>query len=131
MQIGGNMAATNQLPVSSAVGREATGSGGSSPASGQPEGVQQKSGLTEGSIISMLKQDGVLVNFSIDKDTKEFVVKVINPFTNEVIREIPPRRFLNLHPAFNRRAGCWSISMPDTCRNAFCSSAHKNRYIME
>ena len=105
MQIEGNTAATNQLPVSSAVGREATGSGGSSPASGQPEGVQQQSGLSEGSIISMLKQDGVLVNFSMDKETNDFVVKVINPFTNEVIREVPPEEIPSLASSIQQAGG--------------------------
>jgi flagellar protein FlaG len=105
MQIEGNMAATNQLPVSSAVGREATGNGAGSPASGQPEGVQQQSGLSEGSIVSLLKQDGVLVNFSMDKETNEFVVKVINPFTNEVIREIPPQEIPKLASSIQQAGG--------------------------
>jgi flagellar protein FlaG len=99
MQIDGNMAAANQLPVS-----KATGSGGSSQASEQPE-VQQQSVLSEGSIISMLKQDGVLVNFSIDKETNEFVVKVINPFTNEVIRQVPPEEFPELASSIQQAGG--------------------------
>ena len=55
MQIDGNTAAANQLPVSSTVGSVATSSGGNSQASGQPEGVQQQSGQSRGSIISLLK----------------------------------------------------------------------------
>ena len=105
MQIEGNMAATNQLPVSSTVGREATGGSGSSQAPVQPEEVQQQSDLSEGSIISLLKQDGVLVNFSIDKNTNEFVVKVINPFTNEVIKEIPPEEIPTLASNIQQAGG--------------------------
>ena len=93
------------MPVSSAVGREATGSSGSSPASGQPEVVQQQSGLSEGSIISLLKQDGVVINFSIDKETNDFVVKVINPFTNEVIREVPPQEIQTLASSIQQAGG--------------------------
>jgi flagellar protein FlaG len=106
MQIEGKVAATNQLPVSSAVGREATATGGGgSPASGQAEEAQQQSDLSEGSIVSLLKQDGVLVNFSIDKDTNDFVVKVINPFTNKVIREVPPEEIPKLASSIQQAGG--------------------------
>ena len=105
MQIEGNMSATNQFPVSTAVGREATSSSGSNPASGQPEVVQQQSSLSEGSIVSLLKQGGVLVIFSIDKKTNDFVVKVINPSSNEVIREIPPREIPALASRIQQAGG--------------------------
>jgi uncharacterized FlaG/YvyC family protein len=91
MQIKDNTAATNQLSVSGTVGRAATAGSGSSPASEQPEGVQQQSSLPDGTIVSLLQQNGVLVIFSIDKETNEFVVKMINPSSNEVVKEIPPQ----------------------------------------
>jgi flagellar protein FlaG len=90
MQIEG-LPPPNPLPASNTAGQAASGSGNSSQASGQPVATKQQPGLSEESIVSMLKQDGVLVNFSIDKNTHDFVVKVINPFTNAVIREIPPQ----------------------------------------
>jgi flagellar protein FlaG len=101
MQIGG--LPPSQLPVSSTAGPVAPASG-SSQASGQPE-VQQQPGLSEESIISMLKQDGVLVNFGIDKNTHGFVVKVINPYTNAVIREIPPEEIPFLISSIQQAGG--------------------------
>jgi flagellar protein FlaG len=105
MQIDGNVASANQLTVSSTAGREAAGSSAGSQASGQSDAVQQQSDLSEGSIISLLKQDGVLVNFSIDKETNDFVVKVINPFTNQVIREIPPEEIPSLTSSIQQAGG--------------------------
>ncbi len=104
MQIEGNKAAANQLPVST-VGSEATGNGGSSATPGQPEGVQQQSGLSEGSTVSLLKQDGILVIFSIDKKTNEFVVKTINPSSNEVVKEIPPQEIPALASSIQQAGG--------------------------
>jgi uncharacterized FlaG/YvyC family protein len=105
MQIDGNTTAANQLPVSSTVGSVEPGSSGNSQAPGQPEAVQQQSDPSEGSIINLLKQDGVIVNFSIDKNTNEFVVKVINPFTNEVIREVPPEEIPSLASSIQQAGG--------------------------
>ncbi len=105
MQIDSNVAATNQLSVNSNAGSVSNVSGESSQVSGQPEGAQQQSDPSQGSIISLLKQDGVLVNFSIDKETNEFVVKVINPLTNEVIRQIPPEEFTSLVSSMQQTGG--------------------------
>jgi flagellar protein FlaG len=96
---------TNQLPVSSAVGHGESSSGGNSQASGQLGETQQQPSLSEESIISLMKQDGVVINFSIDKDSGEFVVKVINPFTNAVIREIPPQEIPLLMSSIQQSGG--------------------------
>jgi flagellar protein FlaG len=41
----------------------------------------------------------------MDKETNEFVVKVINPFTNEVIREIPPQEIPKLASSIQQAGG--------------------------
>jgi flagellar protein FlaG len=99
------MAAAKQAPVTSVVAREATPIGGNSAAAGQQEAAGEQPTPLQGPIASLLKKDGVVVNFSIDKDTKEFVVKVIDPFTNQVIRQIPPETFANLAGSLRQIAG--------------------------
>lgn len=43
--------------------------------------------------------------FSIHKETKEIMVKVINSDTNEVIREIPPEKILDMVATMWKMAG--------------------------
>jgi uncharacterized FlaG/YvyC family protein len=100
------MAAVTQTSINSAAGQGIIAAGTSKDvASGQPEAIQQQSGLSEASIVSLMQQDGVIVNFSIDKNTNDFVVKVINPFTNQVIREIPPQEIPTLATNIQHVAG--------------------------
>ena len=105
MQVNGNMTPTNLASSATAVGRGATTSGGNNAAGVQSEATQQQSTPPEASIISLMQQDGVVVNFSIDKETNEFVVKVINPFTNQVIKQIPPEELVNLASSIQQIAG--------------------------
>jgi uncharacterized FlaG/YvyC family protein len=104
MQVEGNIASTKTTP-SATVNKEAATSSANSTAAYQPESTQQQPGQSEASIVSMLKQDGVVVSFGIDKDTKEFVVKVVNPFTNQVIRQIPPEELTSLANSIQQAAG--------------------------
>lgn len=43
-----------------------------------------------------LEQVNTRVTFSVDKDLGRVVVRVINPDTHEVVRQIPPQEFLDL-----------------------------------
>jgi flagellar protein FlaG len=65
---------------------------------------QQQPGASGASITSLLKQDGVMISFNLDKDNK-FVFKLINPLTNEVIRQIPPEEFASLTSSIQQTAG--------------------------
>ena len=104
MQIEGNMKATNIAPSGGVVGRGGTAGDGKGTVAEQSAATQESS-PTETSIIALMKQNGVVVNFSIDKETNEFVVKVINPFTNQVIRQIPPQELVNLANSIQQKAG--------------------------
>lgn len=106
MQVTGNATVGNQASVND---RVVAAVGGKDLPKGQAEASQQQLGVSESSPADLLKQGGADVNFqlsfSIDKDSKELVVKVINPVTNEVIRQIPPQELLNLAASLQQTAG--------------------------
>jgi flagellar protein FlaG len=60
------------------------------------------------SVKKVLKEiDGkeIKLEFSVFKDLNQVMVKVINSETNEVIREIPPEKFLEMNRDMLKRAG--------------------------
>ncbi|MGD0152389.1 MAG: flagellar protein FlaG [Thermacetogeniaceae bacterium] len=107
MQIEGNVALITQTPVNITGDRTIATVAGNVKAKGQVETSPQQP--SESSLVDLLKQGGADVNFqlsfSIDKGSKELVVKVINPVTNEVIRQIPPQELLNLAANLQQTAG--------------------------
>lgn len=52
-----------------------------------------------------LEKLNVQLVFSIDKDTDEVVVKVIDPETKEVIRQIPPEELLEIRKKLDEIVG--------------------------
>ncbi|OAG28133.1 flagellar protein FlaG [Thermodesulfatator autotrophicus] len=52
-----------------------------------------------------LEQLNVRLVFSVDKDTDELVVKVIDPQTEEVIRQIPPQELLEIRKKLDELVG--------------------------
>ncbi len=52
-----------------------------------------------------LEKLNVRLVFNIDKDTKEVVVKVVDPKTNEVIRQIPPEELLEIRKRLDEIMG--------------------------
>lgn len=64
-----------------------------------PEQVEKKQVQPEELLqqIKALTEDGLYsVRFENDNDNNELVVKVVNPETDEVIRQIPPEELLTL-----------------------------------
>lgn len=66
----------------------------------EDEKSSQKADIAKKSLADLLKEEGYDISFqlsfSIHKDTKQLVVKVIDPDTDRVIREIPPEELLEL-----------------------------------
>ncbi|AEH45441.1 flagellar protein FlaG protein [Thermodesulfatator indicus DSM 15286] len=52
-----------------------------------------------------LEQLNVRLVISVDKDTKDFVVKVIDPQTDEIIRQIPPQELLEIRKKLDELVG--------------------------
>lgn len=73
-----------------------------SEADGRPD-------IGESPLAEILKESKYDINFqlsfSIHKETKELVVKVIDPQTNKVLRQIPPEEILNLAIKLQEMAG--------------------------
>lgn len=109
VQITGNMLGSTPAPVNDPADRTMAAVGGNGAAKGPVETTRQQPGVSEGPLVDLLKQEGANVNFqlsfSIDKESKKLVVKVINPDTNEVIRQIPPQELLNLAASLQQTDG--------------------------
>ncbi len=105
MQIENGTPLSVQLPGNGSGHRTAAAVAGNSP----DQAIQKQPDVSQGTYADLLKQGGGNVNFqlnfSIDKDSKELVVKVINPATNEVIRQIPPQEILDLAASLQQMAG--------------------------
>ena len=69
----------------------------------------KKSGLPPEEILNKIKaltEDGVYsVRFETDDKTKEMVVKVVDPKTDEVLRQIPPESLLDLRASLEELRG--------------------------
>ena len=52
-----------------------------------------------------MKHFSIELNFSVDSDTKQIVVKVMNPQTGELIRQIPSEEALKLAKAADSLQG--------------------------
>ncbi|MBN1866584.1 flagellar protein FlaG [Candidatus Sumerlaeota bacterium] len=71
------------------------------PPSGQSEAPSPEEALSERirEINLKVQQRATQVEFTIDRDTDNVVVRVLNKETGEVIREIPPEEIINLRQA--------------------------------
>lgn len=52
-----------------------------------------------------MKRNSIQLKFSVDGDTKEIVVKVVQKQTGKVIRQIPSEEALKIEKAFDSRQG--------------------------
>ncbi len=52
-----------------------------------------------------LEKLNVRLVFNVDEETKEIVVKVVDPKTNEVIRQIPPEELLEIRKKLDEIVG--------------------------
>ncbi len=52
-----------------------------------------------------LEKLNVRLVFNVDEDTKEIVVKVVDPKTNEVIKQIPPEELLEIRKKLDEIVG--------------------------
>lgn len=83
------------------------------PAGDPSNPVQQRSVIFQSSqnhleeaaahVQNQLKEAGVELNFSIDKDSGETVVKVIDPATQEVIHQMPSKEMLAISRDIEKR----------------------------
>ncbi len=79
---------------------------------GSPERAnssQQEEKQPEDVLTALLKEDNFNINFElsfhIHKETNQLIVQVLDPKTNEVIREIPPEELLLLSKKIHQMVG--------------------------
>jgi len=73
--------------------------GGKSEASSQEDALSEKvQKLNE-----QMRQSATQIEFSIDSDTKDVVVRVLNKETGEVIRQLPPEEVLHWAKSMGKR----------------------------
>jgi flagellar protein FlaG len=75
----------------------------------EPQGEQSADQVQPEELLSQIKsltEDGLYsVRFENDDEAQEMVVKVVDPKTDEVIRQIPPEELLNLTQRLNDLRG--------------------------
>jgi flagellar protein FlaG len=75
----------------------------------EPQGEQSADQVQPEELLSQIKsltEDGLYsVRFENDQEAQEMVVKVVDPKTDEVIRQIPPEELLNLTQRLNDLRG--------------------------
>jgi len=75
----------------------------------EPQGEQRADQVQPEELLSQIKsltEDGMYsVRFENDDEAQEMVVKVVDPKTDEVIRQIPPEELLNLTQRLNDLRG--------------------------
>lgn len=75
----------------------------------EPQGEQSANQVQPEELLSQIKsltEDGLYsVRFENDQEAQEMVVKVVDPKTDEVIRQIPPEELLNLTQRLNDLRG--------------------------
>ncbi len=74
-----------------------------------PEGKDYLSPEEARDVVLTVQQEleklNVRLVFNLDEDTKEVVVKVVDPQTNEVIRQIPPEELLEIRKRLDEIMG--------------------------
>jgi uncharacterized FlaG/YvyC family protein len=104
MRVEDNIISAAQTPVNNPVSRESTPGASGAMAAEQTEIPWQQSTLGALSVVGILKQYGVVISFSLD-GTDNFVFKVVNPFTGQVIKEIPPAEIVTLAASLEQVSG--------------------------
>jgi len=86
---------------------EAGNNSAPNPPSGQSETQTTEEALSERirELNQQMQNRATQVQFTIDDDTENVVVRVLNKETGEVIREIPPEEILNLKKAIEDMRG--------------------------
>jgi flagellar protein FlaG len=92
-------------PDSQAAGKALPRDGEKLPAAGEPEPTPQRVAQAVQQIQSYLSDSQRQLQFQVDADSGRTIVRVINPETNEVIRQIPGEEVLKLARAIGANGG--------------------------
>ncbi len=112
MQVGEVVSRINETPVTQ-TGLKQEGArsptpiqkGGGEKISLPPESDPQSLKEMVGAIQEELEKLNVRLVFNVDKKTGEIVVKIVDPKTNEVIRQIPPEELLRVREKLDELVG--------------------------